>query len=92
MKLFFNRTDMMVLFCIGTGSRFFNKGISLKELMMRSDSYDRSYFLTEELADSLKKLMAIDFIDVKSNKIYAKDTYRKEKRLVCKEQCLLRRN
>lgn len=85
MKLHFNSRDMMILFCIGTGTRFFNRGTSLKEIMSRSDCYDRSYFTTEELADGLKKLLEVKFIEIKNNKIYPTDTYRKEKKLVCKK-------
>jgi hypothetical protein len=76
---------MMILFCIETRTRFFNKGTSLKEIMSRSDCYDRSYFTTEELADGLKKLLEVKFIEIKNNKIYPTDIYRKEKRIVSKK-------
>ncbi|MES2726513.1 MAG: hypothetical protein V4643_05385 [Bacteroidota bacterium] len=85
MKIYFNPVDTVILFCIGSGTRFFNNGRSLKTIMMLSDCYDRSYFTTEELSICLKKLLAINFIEIKNNKIYATSTLRKKKRLICKK-------
>ena len=85
MKLHFNSRDMMILFCIGIRTRFFNRGTSLKEIMQRSDCYDRSYLSVNELSDGLEKLLAIDFIEIKKSKIYVSDWLRKEKKIVCKK-------
>jgi hypothetical protein len=77
--------DAIILLAADSSQGFLNKGITLENIIWTIDAVDRNVLTYEEFDDSVKRLLSIEFIKLKAEKIYITEYYRKQKKDYCKK-------
>lgn len=77
--------DALILFAVDSNQGVFNKGIALDNIIWTIDAVDRNVLKYEEFNDAITRLLSVEFIKLKDEKVYTTGYFQKQKKIYCKK-------